>query len=196
MPAMNDLARLGQRVAATHGWSAARSFKAYVWSEQDQATIAACASDILKLFPPSTGSENLLTATLAFQLQRRLDAPIHLVAGTLSIDGIAVRSGTLPPDGRSPFAPGTPPWPGHLWIMAGPHVIDAAIFRIANSPDCPPLLARHVHSVFGPDKGLYADRWRHSRRQGLEYDPRYVLGQQDMDTLLGQAYGAMNDGER
>lgn len=195
MPALNDLAQLGQRVAATHGWAAARAFKAYVWSEQDQAGIAACASDILKLFPPSADNASLLTATLAFQLQRRVGAPIYLVAGTLSVGGVAVRSGRLPSDGSSPFAAGAPAWPGHLWIMAGPNVIDAAIFRLANSPDCPPVLARHVHSVFGPDKGLYADHWRQSRRQGLEYDPQYVLSQSDMDALLATAYGLINDGK-
>jgi hypothetical protein len=194
MPTVNDFAQLGQRVAATHGWAAAKAFKAYVWSEQDQAAIAACASKILKLFPQATRNDDLLSATLAFQLQRRLQVPVYLVAGALSVDGVLVRRGQLPSGEGNPFAADALPWDGHLWIMIGPHVVDATIFRLANRPDCPSVLARHVHSVFGPDKGLYVDHWRRTRRVGLEYDPHYVLGDEDMDKLLSAAYDLINDG--
>ncbi|MET0366191.1 MAG: hypothetical protein ABW169_16225 [Sphingobium sp.] len=196
MPAANDLAKIGRRVAASHGWAAAKAFKAYVWSEDDRADIATSASEILKMFPKAAGNEDLLNATLAFQLQRRLDAPVHLVAGTLNVDGLPVRSDQLPHDGTSPFAAGAPIWRGHLWVMVGPHIIDAAIFRLANTPDCPPALARHIHLVFGPDKGLYADHWLRSRRVGLEYDPQYVLNEEDETQLLAAAFGLMSGGAR
>jgi hypothetical protein len=78
--------------------------------------------------------------------------------------------------------------------MVGPHIVDAAIFRLANSPDCPPALARHVHSLFGSDKGLYADHWRHARRIGLDYDPHHVLSDEDMNKLLNAAYRLIKDG--
>lgn len=194
MPAPADLVQLGQRVAATHGWAAARAFKAYVWNERDRAEIAACASDILKLFPATAGQEASLSATLAFQLQRRLQAPVHLVAGTLSVEGVAVRTDRISSDGTSPFAAGAPAWRGHLWIMVGPHIVDVAIFRLANAPDCPPILARHVHSWFGSDKGLYADQWRHARRIGLDYDPLHVLSEEDVNHLLNAAYRLIKDG--
>lgn len=193
MPAVQDLAHLGQRVAATHGWPAAKAFKAYAWTEEDRAVIATCASQVLKVFPGTAGNEDLLAATLAFQLQRRLDAPVHLVAGALAVDGVTVRADRLPPDGTSPFAAEGPAWRGHLWVMVGPHVVDATIFRLANGADCPPPLARHVHSVFGPDKGLYADHWRRSRRMGLEYDPLYVLSEADTEQLMTAAYRLMDE---
>lgn len=194
MPTVNDLAQLGQRVAATHGWAAAKAFKAYAWNEQDQAAIAACASKILKLFPQAARNEDLLSATLAFQLQRQLKGPVYLVAGALSVNGVIVRGGQIPSGEGDPFATDARPWEGHLWIMVGPHVVDATIFRLANRPDCPSALARHVHSVFGSDKGLYVDHWRRTRRVGLEYDPHYVLSDDNMDQLLSAAYILINDG--
>jgi hypothetical protein len=194
MPTVNDLAQVGHRVAATHGWAAAKAFKAYVWSEQDQAAIAACASKILKLFPQASRNEDLLSATLAFQLQRRLQAPIYLVAGALSVNGVTVCGDQLPSSDGNPFDADALPWERHLWIMVGPHVVDATIFRLANRPDCPSALARHVHSVFGPDKGLYVDHWRRTRRVGLEYDPRYILSNGDMDNLLSAAYILISGG--
>ncbi|WP_232492646.1 hypothetical protein [Novosphingobium kaempferiae] len=193
---VKDLAQLGQRIAATHGWPAAKAFKAYVWSDEDQALIAGCASDMLKVFPKEAGTEHLLSAALAVQLERRLQAPVHLVAGTLSLDGVPVRGNRQPFDGPAVFATEQPAWRGHIWVMVGPHIVDAAIFRLANSPDCPPALARHVHSVFGSDKGLYADQWRRSRRLGLEYEPQYVLSGDEVDRLMGAAYRLMTGGER
>jgi hypothetical protein len=188
MPPVKDLAQLGQRIAATHGWAAARAFKAYEWDERDRARIAACASDILKVFPKGTGHEHALSAALAVELERRLEAPVHLVAGTLSLDGHPVIGNRLAFDGARVFAAEEPSWAGHLWVMVGSHVIDAAIFRIANSPACTPALARHVHSVFGSETGLYADHWRRSRRLGLEYEPQYVLSGEDVTRLMATAY--------
>jgi hypothetical protein len=188
---VKDLAQLGQRVAATHGWAAAKAFKAYAWSDADRARIARCASELLGVFPKGPGTVNLLTAALAVQLQRHLQAPVHLVAGTLSVDGAAVLGDRLPFDGPGVFAEPNPAWPGHLWVMVGAHVVDVAIFRIAYSPDCPPELAHHVHGVFGPDKGLYADQWRQARRLGLAYEPQYVLSEDDLMRLMAAAHHAM-----
>ncbi|PNU06887.1 hypothetical protein [Novosphingobium guangzhouense] len=185
---VKDLAQLGQRVAATHGWAAAKAFKAYTWTEPDQARIAGCAADLLKVFPQQPGTGILLSAALAVQLERHLDAPVHLVAGTLSIDGMPVRGNRASFDGPHVFGAEPPVWDGHVWVMVGAHIVDVAIFGLARSADCRPELARHVHSVFGPDKGLYADQWRRSRRMGLEYEPQYVLSDDEVNRLMTAAY--------
>lgn len=188
-----DLAQLGRRVAATHGWPAARAFKAYAWSEADQARIAGCAGDLLKVFPKGAGTAGQVGAALAVQLERHLSAPVHLVAGTLGVEGVPVLGDGQPFDGAAAFAEGAPEWPGHIWVMVGAHVVDVALFRLVYSADCPPVLARHVLSVFGPGKGLYADHWRHARRLGLDYAPQYVLGGDEVDRLMAGAYRVMAD---
>lgn len=187
-----DLVQLGQRVAATHGWAAAKAFKAYTWTEADKARIAGCAADLLKVFPQQGGSAILLSAALAVQLERHLDAPVHLVAGTLSVDGMPVRGDRRPFDGAQTFGAEPAPWDGHVWVMVGAHVVDVAIFGLARSADCKPELARHVHTMFGPDKGLYADEWRRSRRMGLEYEPQYVLSEEEVNRLMTAAYRLMS----
>lgn len=188
---VKDLTQLGQRVAASHGWPAAKAFKSYAWSEADQAGIATCASSLLKVFPQQAGTTGPLSAALAVQLERHLKAPVHLVAGTLSLDGVPVCGDRRPFDGPGLFGQSNPEWRGHLWVMVGPHVVDVAIFRMAYSADCPSDLARHVLSVFGPDKALYADQWRKSRRLGLEYEPQYVLSHEDVTRMMTTAYHLM-----
>lgn len=185
MPNAKDLSRLGQKVAAAHGWPAAKAFKAYVWSEADQARIARCAADLLKVFPTGPGTFAPLCAALAVQLDRSLDAPVHVVAGTLRVGGAPVLDF---PAGTAEYSALEEDQRGHAWIMIGAHIVDPAIFRLAYSADGPAELSRHVLSVFGPDKAVYADQWRRTARLGLTYEPHRVLSAPEVDRLMGAAY--------
>ncbi|WP_260928761.1 hypothetical protein [Novosphingobium sp. 9] len=191
MQPAKDLLQLSQRVAASHGWAAAKAFKGWRWSEADQATIASTATALLKVFPGSHGHEAALSAALAVQLERQLGAPVQLVAGTLSLDGVPVIGDRQTFDGPAVFSQDEPDFAGHLWVMAGGHVIDIALFRLAASPECPPELARHVHLAFGQGKGLYADRWRGAKRSGLSWEPQYVLSEAEVTGLMGTAFRLM-----
>lgn len=186
-----DLVHLGKLVAARHGWAEARAFKAYEPDDADRARIAGCAVELLKAFPKAPGTSAFLSGAFAVQLDRHLSAPVHLVAGTLSVDGVAVYEDSRAVDGPAIFAAPEPQWGGHIWAMVGPYVADIAIFRAAYSSDCPPALARHVHSVFGQEKGLYVDHWRRARRVGLGYEPQYVLSRDEVTSLMGGAYRLM-----
>ncbi|AXB78668.1 hypothetical protein [Novosphingobium sp. P6W] len=186
--AAKDLLQLGKLVASTHGWPAARAFKAYDLSDADRARMAGCAVDLLKVFPKAPGASAFLSAAFAVHLERHLSAPVHLVAGTLAVDGERVYEDDRSSLAANAFTAEDPRWQGHVWVMVGGYIADISIFRAAYSSDCPPALARHVHSVFGQDKGLYVDQWRRSRRLGLSYEPQYVLGQDEVTNLMGGAY--------
>ncbi|KPH61814.1 hypothetical protein [Novosphingobium sp. ST904] len=189
MAAAKDLMQLGTLVAARHGWPEAKAFKAYELADADRMKLAGTAVELLKVFPKTPGGNAAhLTAAFAVQLDRHLAAPVHVVAGTLAVDGKPVYGDRLPFDGPAVFGDDEPQWNGHLWVMVGPFIADIAIFRAANSSDCPPELARHVHSVFGQDKGLYVDHWRRSRQVGLSYEPQYVLSRDEVTQLMGGAY--------
>jgi len=187
-----DLIQLGTLVAAQHGWAAAKAFKAYEMPDVDKARLAACAVEILKVFPKAASEDRAasawLSAALAVQLERHLSAPVQVVAGVLSVDGTPVHGRREPVDGPAVFGAEDLHWSGHVWVMVGPYVADIAIFREAGSANCPAELARHVHSVFGPDKGLYVDHWRRTRRSGLGYEPQYVLSSEEVTRLMGGAY--------
>jgi len=203
MTVTKDLTQLGKLVAARHGWAEAKAFKAYAMPNADKARLAASAVEILKVFR-TAGADGAeagegkpmaawLSAALAVQLERHLSAPVHVVAGVLSVDGrpvygAPVSSGGEPVDGPAVFGAEELRWGGHVWVMVGPYVVDIGIFRAANSADCPAELARHVHSVFGQDKGLYVDQWRRTRRTGLGYEPQYVLSRDEVTQLMGGAY--------
>lgn len=191
MTPAQDIAQLGRLVAARHGWAEAKAFKVYQPGDADRAIMARCAVDLLKVFPKAPGTAALLTGAFAVQLGRHLAAPVHVVAGGLSVDGQPV-SGDRPAAGAVDIAAQAGIARGeHAWVMVGAHVLDIAIFRMAYSSNCPPMLARHVHSVFGQDKGLYVDHWRRARQLGLGYTPRRVLGAEEVTTLMGGAYAVM-----
>ncbi len=188
MTIAKDLAQLGKLVAARHGWPAAKAFKAYELGTADRATLARCATDLLKVFPQGPDSGAPMTAAFAVQLAPLLAAPVHVVAGTLSVEGEPVIGDRAAFDGPAIFGATPPDWHGHLWVMVGPYVADIAIFRSAYSRWGPEKLVRHVDLAFGPGKGLYVDGWQRTRQQGLGYEPHYVLSEDEVNRLMGRAY--------
>ncbi|KUR78455.1 hypothetical protein [Novosphingobium sp. Fuku2-ISO-50] len=189
--ASKDITQLAQRIAAQHGWAAAKAFKAYAMTDADRAVLSQCALDLLAIFPPAAGSSALISAALAVSLERRMTAPIHVVAGTLSVEGVPIFGDGQPFDGAHIFSPSAPDWDGHVWIMIGPHIVDMAIFRTAYSAQGPARLARHVDLTFGPGKGLYVDHWKKTPRVGLHYDPHYVLSADEVTRLMGDAFAVI-----
>lgn len=187
MIAAQDLAQLGTLIARHYGWPAAKVFKAYEMSNNDRAAVTKCALEVLDVFPSIPGACALMSAAFAVRLAQMLTAPVHVVAGTLTVENEPVfgqRTGM--PTGL--FAAGDLDWDGHVWVMIGPYVADISIFRTAYSGQGPARLARHVDLMFGPGKGLYVDLWRHTRQLGLGYEPQYVLSEPEVTGLMGGAY--------
>jgi hypothetical protein len=79
MKPIKDLAQLGKKIAAQHGWAAAKAFKAYEMNDSDRAVLSQCALDLLKVFPPMPGACALMSASLAGTLERCMTAPVHVV---------------------------------------------------------------------------------------------------------------------
>jgi hypothetical protein len=52
-------------------------------------------------------------------------------------------------------------------VMIGSYIADVSMFRTAYSRSRPATLSRHVDLTFGPNKGLYVDRWGRTRQLGL-----------------------------
>ncbi len=188
MKPIKDLAQLGKQIAAQHGWAAAKAFKAYEMNDSDRAVLSQCALDLLKVFPPMPGACALMSASLAGTLERRMTAPVHVVAGTLVVDGEPVFGDRKPFDGPAAFAASNPDWDGHVWVMVGPYVVDVSLFRTAYSRHGPPRLAKHINLAFGPNKGLYVDHWKRTGQLGLGYEPQYVLSAEEVTSLIGGAY--------
>jgi len=188
MMPIKDLAQLGKQIAAQHGWAAAKAFKTYEMDDSDRATLSQCALDLLKVFPPMPGACALMSASLAGTLERRMTAPIQVIAGTLAVDGEPVFGDRKPFDGPAVFAASNPDWDGHVWVMVGPYVVDVSLFRTAYSRHGPARLAKHIDLAFGPNKGLYVDHWKRTGQLGLGYEPQYVLSAEEVTSLIGGAY--------
>ncbi|WDF71183.1 hypothetical protein [Novosphingobium sp. KACC 22771] len=174
MTTNQDILQLGKRVAATHGWPAAKAFKAYQMSDADRAVISRCAVDLLAVFPPQPDAPadlgTMMSAALAVSIERAIDAPVYVMRGYLGVDGRPVLG------------------PAYGWLMVGPYVVDIALFRLAYSAAAPALLSKHVDLAFGPNKALYVDHWSMTRRVGLRYLPEQVLSEAEVTALMGEAF--------
>lgn len=187
MSTIKNMVQLGQLIASQHGWAAAKAAKFYELSEADQLAVSNCAINLLKKFPSGEGSGVLISAALAVSLEHHLQAPINVVAGTLTVEGAPVPGDRRPFDGFL-FGMSHPNWEGYAWVMIGPYVVDISIFRIAYSPEGPARVAKHVDLTFGPQKALYVDHWKRTRKMGLSYEPHYVLSAEEVTSLMGTAF--------
>jgi len=188
MSAIKDITQLSKLVANKHSWAAAKAFKSYEMNEADRVALSHCAIDLLSIFPPIAGACALMSAALAVGLERHMKAPIHVVAGTLAVEGVPVFGDRRPIDGSLVFSTSSPDWDGHAWVMIGPYVVDISIFRTAYSAEGSARLARHIDLTFGPKKGLYVDHWKRTRQMGLNYEPQYVLSADEVTSLMGDAF--------
>jgi hypothetical protein len=188
MTVAKDLAELGKLIAAQYGWPSAKAFKAYEMSDADRVTLTTSAVNLLSIFPDEPDTGAMLSAAFAVQLERALVAPIHVVAGTVTVEGEPVFSDPAPLDRQAILSTGDLDWRGHVWVMVGPYVADISIFRAAYSRHGAASLSRHVDLVFGPNKALYVDAWTRTRRVGLVYEPRYVFSAAEVTALMGGAY--------
>ena len=186
-----DLAQLGKLIATSHGWPAAKAFKAYKITDKDSAVLSTCAVNLLKIFPRSQGDGTLISAAFAVQLEQALDAPIHVVAGTLTVKGEPVFGGRSYLSGAATFGTEDHDGDSHVWVMVGANIVDISLFRTAYSPSAPVRLSRHIDLTFGPNKGLYVDHWKRTKQLGLGYEPQYVLNANQVTDLMGSAYRAI-----
>jgi hypothetical protein len=194
MTAAFNLVQLGKLIADTHDWAAAKAFKSFQPSDRDKAMIANKGAELLRIFPKSPGTAALMSAAFAAHLERDLNAPIHVVAGSLHADGQSVFESGRAARYADIFSADSPQWNGHVWVMIGPWVADISIFRIAFSPDSPQALARHVAHHFAPTTGMIFERWRHTRQVGFDYVPQYVLSTDQVTHLLRGAQDAIAGG--
>lgn len=188
MSTVKDITRLSKLVASTHGWAAAKAVKSYEMNEADGVVLSKCAVDLLKVFPPARGSSALMSAALAVALEGRLHAPVHVVAGSLAVEGIVVYGDETPFDAAKVLSADQPGWKGHVWVMIGACIVDIALFRMAYADQAPTVLSRHVHQAFGPGKALYVDLWKRTARMGLGYEPHHILSADEVTELMGAAY--------
>jgi hypothetical protein len=113
----------------------------------------------------------------------------------LAVDGEPVFGDRRTFDGPQLFSTSNPDWDGHVWVMIGSYIVDISIFRTAYSGLGPARLAKHIDLAFGPNKGLYVDRWRRTAQLGLSYEPQYVLSADEVTRLMGGAYHVIKQGQ-
>lgn len=169
MSTSQEILQLSKRIALSHGWPEAKAFKSFVMHDEERAIISRAAVEILTLLPDETGASALLSVSLAVNLARKMQAPIHVITGLLHIEGRSVLN-------------------EHTWLMVGPYIVDIGLFRLAYSSHAPAALAKHVDLMFGPNKALYADHLSMSKRVGLRYQADKVLTEDEINLLMAEAF--------
>jgi hypothetical protein len=142
------------------------------------------SKDVLVKISDKPGACAHMSALLAGFVQNDTDYPIHVVAGSFSIDGYTYFRNDKSSDSiNTGFKSFNLDWDGHCWIMLGDYVGDISIFRTAYL-GYDNRLRDTIISRFGEGKGFLFDTINNLKGKGLVYNPRYVLKYDEITGLL------------
>lgn len=180
--------KLETLIEASHSNETRRAYEAFEPTEDQYDAIIKACHDTLTAFPNLPGACVLISSMVAHRLEALTQIQAFVVAGALSVKRTPVFGNPERTHARSAFTNGNMDWDGHAWVMFGPYLADASIFRTAHSRKSPPLLASHIRSEFGTKGGAFICEWRKAPESGLRYSPQYVLTD---DEMLNCYRGAM-----
>ena len=181
------MADIGPLVAASFSPEEASTYAAYVPSEADRTALATAGRELFQHFPPTPGACMVMSALYSVLLEKSVSQKAYVTIGSLYVGDVRVFGEDGEIDGKR-FSQSSPSWDGHAWVMLGDLIADASLFRTARSGKGHPVLGPHVQKEFGPTAALMICKAADTELSGLRYEARYVLTQQQVDSL---ARGAM-----
>lgn len=175
--------RVVELIRQSHSESAAAAYQAFVPTDAHIQQMQDTGREVLNCFPTLPGGCAVMSALYGAILQERMKgAVVHVVAGSLAVNGTAVfGSGAGNIDWNKVFGNSNASWDGHCWVMCGDWIADISLFRTAYSNKSPPALAQYVRREFGEGRGLLITK----SDQELRYEPHYVLTDAQI-TALGR----------
>jgi hypothetical protein len=176
-------------IAASYTPAAVDNYRDFVPTDAELQALEKMGRDVLLCFPPMPGACAVMSAMYAAGLRRTLpDAPIFVVAGTLSVNKSRVfGDDDLSRDWGALFSSSNASWDGHCWLSFGPYIADVSMFRTAYSKYSPLLLARHVRERFGEGRGMMICKAAATENDGFIYMPQYVLTEAQITALFAGA---------
>ena len=164
----------------------ARAYASFTSTKADIERLRTIGLEVLQMIPntsDSVGACALMSAPYAAIARDRTGWPVHQVAGDLLVDGYRI-FGNDDEDVASAFDGSNPDWDGHSWIVVGDYVSDISIFRTAYSSAAPRRLREAIVERFGEGRGLLIVTPEQLATYGLEFVPKYVLSNDQVNSLF------------
>ncbi len=170
-------------IEATHGAAAAQQYRQTVPDRNACDALIAVAKEALVALPPVPGACLLMSALIASRTADMTSYPTYVVAGSLAVGRVRIFGQDTLTNGSELFSQDHPSWDGHAWVVFGPHIAEASLFRTAYSGRSHPTLAAFVREKYGPGRGLMLTTPGQAEQDGLSYQPQYVLSSDQVDGL-------------
>jgi hypothetical protein len=115
----------------------------------------------------------------------RTKLPVYQVAGNLFAGGgPAFESDATSDDVASAFDKSQTAWDGHCWMSIGNHIGDLSIFRTAYARPDNSRLRSVITCHFGQGRGLLLFPTTDLPKVELDYQPKHVLTETQIDSLV------------
>ena len=184
---------LRELIAQSFGAEAAEEWNRATVDEDDKRKLLEAARKVLQMFPGRTPSACCLMSAVYSLVLKKMELRTYVVAGSLYVGDTRIFGEDGELDGKTRFSQTDMSWDGHAWIVYGDWLADVSVCRTADSDKSHPALKAQIHHVLGAGKGLLACKIESAIKDGLRYEPRYVLAQDQVDAL-GRGAQAMFSG--
>ena len=179
---------LRELIAASFNAEAAEAWSKFSLGDDDKARLGEAGRRIMVLFSkPIVGACCAMSAAYSVMLDAVANKPAYVVAGSLYVGDTRIFGEEGEFDGKKHFSASNLDWDGHAWIVYGDWLADVSLLRTAKSGKSHPTLDAHWKQTFDSRTGLYACKIGTEVREGLRYEPRYVLTLDQVNALANGA---------
>lgn len=160
----------------------------------DTAALTDTAQELLAHTPPLFGQCAAMSAMWAALLRDRYQIPAMVIAGDLIVESCPVFlcNRNIPrPSVDSDLR--DQDWGGHCWVEIAGYIADISIFRTARKIDRPSVLKTFIERRFGLGRGMLLLTRSGLREHQIEYVPKYVLTEDQMNGLIAAMTDEIHD---
>lgn len=166
----------------------ANRYKSFITDKDALNLTVEIGREVLTLFPDIPGACVPMSSMWGALIRDNSNYPVHVVAGTLSIDNTLVFGEQSDKcNYKTLFKSSDLDWNGHCWIVFGNYICDISICRTAYSGRASSTLKNKIVSMFGEKGGLFLNTYSNLENTGFKYKEEYVLTDEEISKMFTAA---------
>lgn len=172
-------------ITTSYDESEAERHRNYELTDEDVEVIQHWAKWTLVNFPPMRNCCAAMSATWGALIRDKTRIPAHVVAGNLSYRGKRLFGDDASAESLAEgLMTSNMAWDGHFWVDFAGAIGDISLFRTAYAESSPQWLRSLITQQFGPGRGMLFATPEGMLENGLIYEARYVLTDDQISALV------------
>lgn len=182
-------------IVNSYDTSEAERHRTYELTDEDIELIKDWAKWTLVNFPSMRNCCAAMSATWGALIRDKTRIPAHVVSGILSYRGKRLFGDDASAESLAErLMTSSMSWDGHFWVDFAGTIGEISLFRTAYAESSPQWLRSLITQQFGPGRGMLIATPEGMLEDGLIYEARYVLTDDQISALIKGASQIIKNG--